>query len=274
MTKQDVTNFFKNAKTTLAFHSPEILIGVGIAGMISATVLAVTATPKALKLIDEEKQRQNADLMEEANEEGAEDCREITELKPLEVIDVTWKCYLPAAILSFTSAACIIGANKVHMRRAAALATAYKLSETALTDYKDKVVKVLGEKKEQAVRESMAKDDLEKHPVSKSEIIITKNGTTRFLDPISGRHFLSDIEQIKKIINELNRQMLVYDYVSLNEFYDEVGLDHIPLGNDLGWKITDGLIKPLFSSQIDDDGVPCIVLKYEIAPKYGYSNYT
>ena len=28
-------------------HSPEILTGIGIAGMISATVMAVRATPKA-----------------------------------------------------------------------------------------------------------------------------------------------------------------------------------------------------------------------------------
>lgn len=31
-------------------HSPEILTGIGIAGMITTTILAVRATPKALLL--------------------------------------------------------------------------------------------------------------------------------------------------------------------------------------------------------------------------------
>ena len=34
-------------------HSPEILTGIGIAGMVTTTILAVRATPKALLLIQE-----------------------------------------------------------------------------------------------------------------------------------------------------------------------------------------------------------------------------
>ncbi len=36
-------------------HSPEILTGIGIAGMITTTVMAVKATPKALILLEEKK---------------------------------------------------------------------------------------------------------------------------------------------------------------------------------------------------------------------------
>ena len=53
MNKQQFTNFFKEIKATMSAHSPEILTGIGIAGMITTTVLAVKATPKALKLIED-----------------------------------------------------------------------------------------------------------------------------------------------------------------------------------------------------------------------------
>ena len=43
MNKQNVTQFFKNAKEVVTKHSPEILTGIGIAGMITTTVLAVKA---------------------------------------------------------------------------------------------------------------------------------------------------------------------------------------------------------------------------------------
>lgn len=43
-------------------HSPEILTGIGIAGMIATTVSAVRATPKALQLIDAREIKENRRL--------------------------------------------------------------------------------------------------------------------------------------------------------------------------------------------------------------------
>ena len=262
MNKPNFAKFFKDAKTAISAHSPEILVGIGIAGMITTTVLAVGATPKALRLIEEEKEKQTIERQEV-----------VEKLKPMEVVKVTWKCYIPATATGIASIACLIGASRVNLRRNAALATAYKLSETALSEYKDKVVETIGEKKERAIREAIAKDDVDKNPVSKNEVIITNKGHTLCYDAISGRYFESDIEQIKKVANEINRQMLIHDYISLNEFYDALGLENIPLGDELGWRIIDGYIDPLFSSHLAEDGRPCVVLKYSIAPKYGYSQF-
>ena len=57
--KFNVSSIVKNTKTALKKHSPEILTGIGIAGMITAAVMAVKATPKALTLIEEKKEEQN-----------------------------------------------------------------------------------------------------------------------------------------------------------------------------------------------------------------------
>lgn len=256
MNKFNFARFLKNAEMTIAKHSPEILTGIGIAGMITTTVLAVKATPKALRLIEEKKQEENVD-----------------NLTAGETIKATWKCYIPAAVTGIASTACLIGASTVSARRTAALATAYKLSETALTEYREKVVETVGEKKEQIIREKIDKDRVENNPVSTREVIITAKGNTLCYDAISGRYFKSDIDQIKKSINILNRRLLTEMYISLNELYDELDLDHIGVGNDLGWNIDDGLIEPFFSSQLAEDGTPCIVLSYGRPPKYGYSSF-
>lgn len=256
MAKLNFTKFVKNVQTEVSKRSPEILTGIGIAGMITTTVLAVKATPKALTLMEERKW----DL-------------EVEKLTPIETIKTTWKCYIPAAITGTVSVGCLIGASSVNARRNAALATAYKLSETALSEYRDKVVETIGEKKEQTIREKIDKDRVEKNPVSKSEVIITEKGNTLCYDSISGRYFKSDIEKIKRAVNELNRRMTYDVYVSLSEFYDELDLDHTLLSDDLGWSIDDGLIEVNFSSQIADDGTPCIVINYAIAPKYDYSKF-
>ena len=49
----NLSTFSKSLRTSLVKHSPEILTGIGIAGMITSTILAVKATPKALTLIAE-----------------------------------------------------------------------------------------------------------------------------------------------------------------------------------------------------------------------------
>ena len=42
----DIKNLCNDIKGKATKHSPEILIGVGIAGMFSSVVMAVKATPK------------------------------------------------------------------------------------------------------------------------------------------------------------------------------------------------------------------------------------
>ena len=53
MDKQTLVNAVKSVRTAAKRHSPEILTGIGIAGMITTTIMAVRATPKALTIIGE-----------------------------------------------------------------------------------------------------------------------------------------------------------------------------------------------------------------------------
>ena len=256
MNKADVAKFFKGVRTSLVAHSPEILTGIGIAGMITTTVLAVKATPKALERIEQRKQ-----------EEG------VTKLKPKDVVKATWKCYIPTAVTGVASVACLIGASSVSARRNAALATAYKLSETALTEYRDKVVETIGEKKEQLIKDEIDKDRVKANPVSKNEVLITERGHTLCYDHWSKRYFYSDINSIKKAQNDLNERMLhdICGSVSLNDFYYELGLSGLePIGDDMGWNTDKGLIDIHIGSCISDDGRPCIVVDHNNPPIYGF----
>ena len=254
MGKGNISKIINEIQKAVTKHSPEILTGLGIAGMITTTVLAVKATPKALDLINDRK-----------------DELETEKLPPTEVVKTAWKCYIPAAVTCATSTACLIGASSVHLKRNAALATAYKLSESAINEYKDAVIDKIGEKKEQTIRDKVAEERMKKNPVSSSEVFITEKGNTLCYDTISGRYFKSDIDRIKRAENAINKQLLDEMYVSLNDLYDELDLDHTKLGDELGWKIDDGLVELYFSSQLADDGTPCVVMDFTRAPKYNFS---
>lgn len=274
MNKPNVTKFLNTAKHVMKKRSPEILTGIGIAGMISTVVLAVKATPKAMQLIEEEKKFKE----KEAHEGGIfteEDERNAFNLTPIETVKVAWKPYIPAAITGVASVACLIGANSVHVRRNAALATAYQLSTTALSDYREKVVETIGEKKENNIRDKVAKKQVEEHPVADTQIIMTGKGNTLCYDSHSDRYFRSDIDKIKNAVLNLNERMINGNemYISLNDFYDEIGLKHTEVGNSIGWRIDKGKIDVRYSAQITEDNEPCIVIDHLMPPEYGFDSY-
>lgn len=257
MSKEGLKRTIKSAGRVLTKYSPGILTGIGITGMIGATFMAVKATPKALYLIETKKKES-----------------EVEELTPVETIKTCWKCYIPATLTTVVSAACLIGASTVSAKRNAALVTAYSISEAALREYQEKVVEVVGEKKEKVVRDAVAKDQIERDPVTKSEVvIIDSNSNTLCYEPLSGRYFKSTIDKIKKAEIKLDRQMIQEMYVSLNDFYWEIGLDGTDLGDKMGWNLSKGYMDLSFSSQLADDGTPCAVIVYGIPPVYDYQNY-
>lgn len=250
---EKLTNFFKSTRTFLEKHSPEILTGIGVTGMITTTVLAVKSTPKALILIEEKKKELGID-----------------ELTAIEVIKIAWKPYIPALALGIASISCIIGASAVNAKRNAALATAYAISERTLVRYRDKIIDTIGEKKEKEVREKIAQDEVDKNKVSNNGVIVTSKGNTLCRDAISGRYFRSDIDKIKKIVNELNRQMIYQNYISLNDFYYELGLDSVKNGSVLGWNLDSGLIELDFSTCLAENDEPCVVIDYLVGPRYEF----
>lgn len=254
MAKPNLNNFFKSVRTKADQHSPEILMALGLTSMVTTIALTARATPKVLALIEEKKEEEGKD-----------------KLTPVETIKTVWKPCVPVVLSAGFATACFIGSNSVHAQRNAALATAYKLSETAFTEYKGKVIETIGEKKEQIVRDKVAEEQVKKNPVNKSAIVVTGKGNTQILDAAFGRVFLSDIEKIKRVANELNRRMRSEMYISLNEFYYELGLDGVEMGDDLGWNIDDGYIDLEFSAQLDEDNTPIIVMAYRVAPRYDFS---
>lgn len=235
-------------------RSPEILTGLGIAGMVTTVILAVTATPKAMKLIEEKKEE-----------------LEVDELTKTETVKAAWKPYIPAAVTFGTSVICIVCASSVNFRRNNALAAAYTLSESARKEYRKKVIDTIGEKEEETVRDAIIKDRLNNDPPNEEDIIVTGNGNVRCYDVWSDHYFYSDMNSIKKVINELNRQLLNNMYIGLNELYSELGFDRMPrMGDRLGWNLDKGLIEVEFSSQLDDNGKPCLVMIFTNEPVYDY----
>lgn len=277
MNKLNVKQCFKMAKKVVQKKSPEILTGLGIAGMITTVVLAVKATPKALDLIDEEVEKQNSKLSQEAYDSGYSTTNQINKLKPVETVKVAWKPYIPALLLGSASVGCLIGANTVSARRHAALYSAYELSKTAYNELNEKVTEVVGEKKVTEIKQKLAEDKVNKVSPEgtiekKSNVVIAGDGDTWFIDAMSNQPFLSSKNKLDAAANELNRKMRSDMYVSLSQFYDEVGIEHTGTSDYIGWRIDKEYIDVVTSDAIVKDGKVYVVMDFLSRPEYGYDD--
>lgn len=264
MNKFNFAKIINDTKASMSKHSPEILTVIGVTGMITTTVLAVKATPKALTLMEEKK-------LEMSHERG----EDVEKLTPVETVKTTWKCYVPAAVTGVVSTACLIGAQSVNAKRSAALATAYKFTESALREYKETVVETIGEEKERDIRTRIAQKHIDRDPMPNKQVIILGKDEHLCYDPISSRYFKITANALHEAEIELNRAMLhdISGYASVNDLYDELELEHIDIGDELGWN-TSNLVKiELHGTKVAPDGSPCLVIDYVNAPRYNYTRF-
>lgn len=223
-------------------NSQHILVGLGLAGMVTAIITAVRATPKAKEMI------------EEAEEEKGD------KLTPVETVKAAWKCYILPAACFTTSAACIIGADIRNAKVNAGLASSAAIAETALRTYQEKVVETIGEQEEKQVREKAKKEIAEKPGLPKDSVYIL-GGEKVLCADICGNEWHATVEEIRAAVNRVNDQLNNDDYVSLNEFYQEANADDTILGEYIGWSRDKGLLSVHFTSGLKN-GRPRLIVNY------------
>lgn len=233
-----------------------ILTCVGGVGVVATSIMAVKATPKALLII------------EEAKKEKGE------ELTKLEVVRAAGPVYIPAVLMGAGTLACIFGANMLNKRQQAALVSAYALLDSSYKDYRRKVADLYGGEADSKVKEEIAKDKYEK-----AEITV-EDGKRLFYDDFSGRYFESTLQKVQQAEYQLNRDLSMRDYATVNDFYGYLGLDPIKSGDELGWS-TGMNMDYYWQAWIDfnhrrvtmDDGLECIIVEFFADPSLGWEDY-
>lgn len=236
-------------------NSPTIFTMIGVTGTLATAYLTGKATFRATQILNEEQQR--IDLHEQGHP-----------LDNREKLRLVWKQYIPAGAAILATTGAIVAANQIGSRRTAAIAAAYTITEHAFTEYRDKVADRLGHQKEQAIRDEIARDHILAHPPS-NQIIVVGSGVICF-DEMSGRYFTSDMETIRKAMNDVNYKINNHLYASLSDFYDLIGLEHTMMSDDIGWN-SDNLLNLRFSSVLSEDGRPAMSISYDVWPIRGYA---
>lgn len=247
-------NLVRNLQRFAIQNSPTILTSIGVVGTISTVVLTARSTVRAIRMMDE----RFTIIRQETY--GPPSKREVVEL--------VWREFVPPAAVGAVTLAAIIGANHIGGRRAAAFATAYKLSEKMAEEYRQKVVDTIGREKEDLLRGELAQDRIGRVPGV--ETIILGEGEVVFYDEWSGRAFKKTIDEVSHAVNQINYQINQSWCASLSDFYDLLGLPKTRVSDDYGWN-SDELLEPYYSSCLLEDGRPARSISFNVQPFQNYS---
>jgi hypothetical protein len=264
---------FKSIKNTLTLtagrtglvlkkYSPEILMGVGIVGIVTSTVLACKATLKAEDVIEdaEEKIRkihqaremagtyvegdgENSGLVQYSEEDYKKDMTTV-------YIQTGWgftKLYGPAVTLGLLSIACMLGAHGIMRKRNLALVAAYKAIEQSFSDYRKRVKDELGDEADRHFKygteyvENEITDENGNVVSSEPVVVIDPNGISEYARIFdkentnwqnTADYNMAFLKCQQSYANDLLQSR---GHVFLNEIYDLLGLQRSRAGAVVGW---------------------------------------
>lgn len=241
-------NIIKSGFGFVKRHDSAILTGVTIVGTLSAVYFAIRDTPKCERLLDE------------LNEEGATKTEKAKALLPLA---------LPTAMATAVAVGSAILNHKVTSDRISSLISAYQIKQAISEEYKKKVQEKLGDEADE-IEDDIARDGLKAARNSNASVIQTGHGNDRMYDAWSGREFDSDINHIKSVVNDLNYQLMSEMFISVNEYYQAIGLPGCDAGKEHGWNVDYGMIELRFTAELDENDKPYTMIQFRNQPSLAY----
>lgn len=221
-------------------RNPQILItGLGIAASVATAVTSGKAHAKAI-----------------ANDDGKSD-------NLLNFTKRNWMTYIPAALSLGVTIFAFASLHNVTYKKYQALAAAYSVSQLDLSELRSRMaeqVKVLKEGAKPADKKAAKKE------LPKGSMVIFGDEEVLCRDAITGRTFRSTPEKIRAYCNNITEDLLGYGPCPLNDFYSQIHLGQVGIGDELGW---DGgvTLKPVFWPVLLDSGSPAVEVAITPAPQ-------
>lgn len=245
-------------------------------GMVLTTVLAVKATPKVLDDIQELKAEKKE--ISEVYMDNELHCHIYYEQpSKKELLHIYAKRYWPALMTGIATVACMASATILSQKSQASIAGAYALASDSFKRYRKSAKNVFGEDADEKII-----DDVEAHMtkcerryISAPNFMIGNTSLNEsdeeerlFLDVYSNRYFYSTLSRVIEAEYHTNRNLALGAEVSLNDFYDFLGIDKIS-GGDLLWSICDDYLWIDFDNQLEtlEDGREVYKIYFPFEPE-------
>lgn len=244
----NIKGFINTAEKFTRNNSSTILTVAGVVGVATTAYFSAKAGFKACEELKKEETIRNRPLDKK------------------ESIKHVWKLYIPAGIVGIGTIVSIASASKINNRRAAALTAAYSLTERAFSEYKEKVIETIGDKKEKKVREEIAADKLAANPPAQNGVMVVGSGDILCYELYTGRYFYSDMESIRRAQNTINAKLISEMEATLSDFYYLINIPQTSSSSYSGW--TAEKMLDLSFSTLLHDSKPCLAFEYNYVKSF------
>lgn len=260
------TKLLKSLKLALdsaVQYAPQLFTLGAILGLGATIYVTAVATDQA------------RDALEDENRRRAKLAKKCTHgvlspdpLTPYEELKICIPYYAPVGLFGGLTAACIVGGHVTHVRRYEAISAAYTLSMEAFREYREKTAHYYGPRKAKRILEEVYEDEIQKYPWEEKLVIQTGKGETLCYERISKQYFRSDIDYIRHCVNVCEQELFSNEFLTLNDFYLQIGLPLQRLGDETGWDAARGGLDVEYSSMLSSRGEPVLILDCRVIPRY------
>lgn len=234
-------------------HSPEILVAVGVAGVVTSTVMACKATTKAGDILEEHKNQMNAIdqvVKMDRDDYTEEDHKKDTTIVYTQTAIKFVKLYSPSIMIGVLSLGCIIYSHNILNKRNAALAAAYATVDRGFKEYRGRVVERFGKELDHELRYNIKAQEFEKTEVDKKGNEKVVKETVNVADPNLYSDYArffddgcngwsKDPEQNLTFLKcqqaYANEKLKANGYLFLNDVYKMLGIPATKAGQIVGW---------------------------------------
>ena len=253
--KEKLMKTYKKVELIAIKHSPEILAGVGVVGVVGSLVLACKATTKLSDVLEESKEQ--LDKIKEVAADPAyeekysqDDAKKDTTITYVQTAMKVTKLYAPSVILCASSLGCLLASNNILKKRNAALSAAYMTVDKSFKEYRKRVADRFGEEVEKEIRYNIKAEEITKVDEDGNEVTETvkvMDGTddpnsysdyARFFDEScaawqnDAEYNLTFLKAQQQYANDL---LKARGRLFLNEVYRMLGIDETKAGQVVGW---------------------------------------
>lgn len=242
-------------------HSPEILVGAGIVGVVASAVMACKATTKVNDILEETKEQVDKihNVKEDpkfAEEYTEQDCKKDLTIVYAQTGLKLAKLYGPSIILGAMSLGCIVTSHGIMRKRNVALTAAYAAVDSSFKKYRGRVIDRFGEEldkelkyniKTKEVEETVVNEDGSETKVKKTiHVADDPNGYSQYSIVFdNGNKGWDDDPEMSKFFliqqqNYANEKLQEQGYLFLNDVYEMLGAKKTKAGQVVGWVYEEG----------------------------------
>lgn len=237
-------------------HSPEILMGMGMAGTICSIVSACKRTLKVIDIVNDHKE--TISEIEKVMEDDVIVASEgLTEDDKNKAISATYiktglkiiQCYAVPALLTTLSLGAMLQSHNILKKRNVALASAYLTLDEAFKGYRKRVENRFGSEVEKEIRYDLTPEKIKTEEVDengkkhkKNEVIEKLNGNVSGYARVFDKNnslFEGDPDFdaffLKNQQNYANDLLKAKGRLFLNDVYELLGFDKTKAGQIVGW---------------------------------------